>query len=421
MTGDRLQRHEVPQLQGKLISRPYFQTKNTDLCFTTDYGTVAAMTMLENQRAAFDVPDDVAYFNNASLAAQLKAVRAAGDAALSRRAAPWEIASIDWFTETDELRRLFGRIVGGDAEGVAIVPATSYGMAVAARNLPLRPGERVLVLAEEYPSGIYTWRAATRRAGAEMLTVEREPGQSWAEAVLADLDERVAVVSVPNVHWTDGALVDLDAIAPAARAAGAALVIDASQSVGAMPLNVERLRPDFLVTVGYKWLLGPFSLAYLYVDAGRRDGEPIEENWIVRAGAEDFARLVDYEDAYQPGARRFDVGARTSFVLTPMAIAALTQILDWDPPRIAATLATVTERIATAASARGLEPMPPDQRGPHMIGIRLPAATLAQVGPTLARAHCYAGVRGASLRIAPHLYTTDADIDRLFGALDEVL
>lgn len=379
------------------------------------------MTTLDNQRAAFDMPDDVAYFNNASLGAQLKVVRAAGDAALARRAAPWDIATIDWFTESDALRGLFARVIGGDAEGVAIIPATSYGMAVAARNLPLQAGQRVLVLAEEYPSGIYTWRAAARRAGAEIVTVEREPGQPWADAVLARLDERVAVVSVPNVHWTDGSLVDLDAIAPAARAAGAALVIDASQSAGAMPLDVERLRPDFLVSVGYKWLLGPFSLAYLYVGADRRNGEPIEENWILRTGAEDFSRLADYQDEYQPGARRFDVGARTNFVLTPMAIAALTQILDWDPQRTAATLATITARIADAASARGLEPMAPEERGPHMIGIRLPASTMAAVQPALERARCFAPARAASLRIAPHLYTTDADIDRLFGALDEVL
>src|SRR5262249_30996763 len=156
----------------------------------------------------------------------------------------------------------------------------------AARNLPLRAGQRVLVLAEEYPSGVYTWRVAAERAGAEILTVGREPGQSWTEAVLAALDERVAIVSVPNVHWTDGALVDLGPTARRAQERGARLVIDGSQSVGAMPIDVEALRPDYLVTVGYKWLLGPFSLAYLYVAGEHRDGEPLEENWIGRAGAD---------------------------------------------------------------------------------------------------------------------------------------
>jgi selenocysteine lyase/cysteine desulfurase len=373
--------------------------------------------LIEAQREAFAVPAEVAYFNTASLAPQLHAVRAAGEAALERRGRPWTISSADWFADVERLRGLFARIVGATADGVAIVPSTSYGLALAARNLPLGAGQRVLVLAEEYPSGIYTWRAAVRRAGAEMVTVGRGPGEGWTDAVLAVLDERVAIVSVPNVHWTDGALLDLNAIAHRSREVGAALVIDASQSVGAMPINVDELRPDFLVSVGYKWLLGPFSVGYLYVAEEHRDGEPIEENWINRAGAEDFAALVDYQDAYQPGARRFDSGARTKFELIPMAIAALEQILTWQIPRIAETLAATTATIAREASNLGLDVAPDDRRGPQMLGVGLPEDARARAATVLAEAGCYAGFRGASLRISPHLHTTDRDVERLLGAL----
>ena len=379
------------------------------------------MSLLPDQRAAFDVPADVAYFNTANLAPQLHAVRAAGEAALARRSRPWTIAAEDWFTDVERLRALFAQIVGADAEGVALVPATSYGFAVAARNLPLQAGQRILVLGEEYPSGIYTWRAAARRSGAELLTVARRPGQTWTEAILDVLDERVGVVSVPNVHWTDGALVDLAAVADRSRALGARLVIDASQSAGAMPIDVGRLRPDFLVTVGYKWLLGPFGVGYLYVAEEHRQGEPIEENWILRAGSEDFARLVDYRDEYQPGARRFDVGERTKFELTPMAIAALEQLVAWEIPRVAATLAARTADIAARAAGLGLVPPPDDQRGPHLLGVRLPDDAQAPVLAALADASCFAAVRSASLRIAPHLHTTDADVERLAGALATAL
>ena len=375
---------------------------------------------LGTRREAFELPDDVAYFNTANLAPQLRAVREAGERALDRRAAPWEIESDDWFTEVEVLRDLAAQVMGADADGVALVPASSYGIAVAARNLPVEAGRRILVLAGEYPSGIYTWRAVCRRTGAEILTVSREPGQAWADAVRAQIDDRVAIVSVPNVHWTDGSWVDLDAVADAARRVGAALVIDASQSLGAVPMDVARLRPDFLVSGGYKWLLGPFSVGYLYVAERHRDGVPLEENWIVRAGSEDFARLLDYRDEYQPGARRFDVGQRTNFTLTPMAIAALTQVLEWGVPRIAASLELVTERLAAEAGALGLTPLPAALRGPHMLGISLPEPALAAVGGVLAGARCYAGVRGSSLRLAPHLFTTGRDIERLFGALARV-
>jgi selenocysteine lyase/cysteine desulfurase len=373
--------------------------------------------LIGDQSAAFNVPADIAYFNTANLAPQLHTVRTAGEVALTRRAQPWTIAAADWFADVERLRGLFAEIVGADAESVALVPATSYGFAVAARNLPLRAGQRVLVLAQEYPSGIYTWRAAARRSGAEILTIAREPGRSWADAVLAALDERVAIVSIPNVHWTDGSLVDLVPIAARTRELGARLVIDGSQSLGAMPLDVNELRPDFLVTVGYKWLLGPFSVGYLYVAEEHRQGEPLEENWILRSGSEDFARLVDYRDEYQPGARRFDVGERTKFELVPMAIAALEQIREWTVPLVAATLAVRTSDIARRAARLGLDPMPDSQRGPHMLGVRLPEPARSRAIGALTDVNCFAALRGASLRISPHLHITDRDVDRLFAGL----
>lgn len=378
----------------------------------------AGAASIERGRGAFDVPDDVAYFNAASLSPMLRSVRDAAGAALDRRSRPWEIASKDWFTDVETLRGLFARLVGADpgGDGVALIPATSYGFAVAARNLQLGAGDRILVLADEYPSGIYTWQRAVRRTGAEILTVRREPGQTWTDAVLAGLDERVAIVSVPNVHWTDGALIDLEAVAARSREAGARLVVDASQSAGVLPLDISTLQPDFLITVGYKWLLGPFGVAYMYVAEEHRDGEPLEENWILRAGAQDFARLVDYQDDYQPGARRYDVGARTRFELVPMAVAALSQILAWQPANIAASLAEVTARIAQRAAALGLGV--PEPRGPHIVGVKVPDELTGAVARALARARCFAGVRGDSLRIAPHLHVTDRDVSTLLGALE---
>lgn len=307
-------------------------------------------------RAEFAVPDDVAYFNTASIGPLLHVVRGAGEEALRRRATPWTISADDWFTDIETLRALVGRLVGDDADGIAFVPATSYGFAVAALNLPVPSGSRVMVLAGEYPSGVYTWRTHAAQSGAEVLTVDREPGQGWTDAVLDGLDERVAIVSVPQVYWTDGAWVDLAAVTARAREVGAALVVDASQSLGVVPLDVRALDPDFVVSVGYKWLLGPVGRGYLWVAPRHRDGAPLEQNWIVRADAEDFTRLTDYRDEYQPGARRFDHGQRTQFELTPMAIAAAGQVLAWGVETVAARLAAVTDeivnRLVPSVSAR---------------------------------------------------------------------
>ena len=387
---------------------------------STSTGTAAPLP-LPVQRELFDIPDDVAYFNCANMAPQLKSAREAAEVAWRRRARAWLIRGDDWHTEAEERRALFARLAGVDADGVALVPATSYGLAVAAANLTAVPGQRVLVLAEDFPSNWYTWQRFARRTGATVAAVGRHDGQTWAEAVLDELDERTAVVAVLAVHWTDGALVDLGAVAARARAVGAALVVDASQALGAMPLDLAAVQPDYLVSVGYKWLLGPFGLGYLYVAPQHRDGVPLEENWISRLGSEDFARLVDYEDRYQPGARRFDVGQRTHFETTPMAIAALRQLLDWEVPRVAATLRRITGRIEEQVRAMGLTLVSPD-RGPHMLGVRLPTPALGRASAALEQAGVFVGVRGSSLRVSPHLWTTDEDVDRLLavlaGALD---
>jgi selenocysteine lyase/cysteine desulfurase len=250
-----------------------------------------------SQRDLFDIPDELAYFNTANMSPLLRSVREAGERGVARRASPWLIRSADWFDEVELLRDRVAVLIGADTDGIAFVPATSYGLAIAARNLDAAPGDRVVVLAEEYPSNYYTWRRFCQRTGAELSVVAREPGQTWTEAVTSRIDDRTRVVAIPNVHWTNGALLDLAVIATAVRDRGAAFVIDASQSLGALPLDILRLRPDFVVAVGYKWLLGPFGVGFLYVAEQHRDGEPLEENWINRDGSEDFASLVDYKDA----------------------------------------------------------------------------------------------------------------------------
>jgi selenocysteine lyase/cysteine desulfurase len=381
---------------------------------------VTAGGALGGRRAAFDVPDDLAYFNTANLSPLLHVVADAGDRALRRRAQPWTIGPQDWFTDVETLRELVGRLLGDTAEGVALVPSTSYGFASVAANLRAEPGSRVVVLAEEYPSGIYTWRRFAARHGAEVVTVGRADGQTWTEALLEAVDERTAVVSSPQVHWTDGAWVDLPAVAARAREVGASLVVDASQSLGAVPLDVGTLQPDAVVSVGYKWLLGPFGRAYLWLAPQHREGRPVEENWIVRAGSEDFARLTEYRDEYQPGARRFDQGERTQFELTPMAVAATEQILSWGVADIATALRATTDLIVECLSSIGLAPLP-HPRGPHLLGVPLPPAVRARVLPALSDARCFAAVRGSSLRLAPHLHTTNDDIERLVAALRTAL
>jgi selenocysteine lyase/cysteine desulfurase len=384
---------------------------------TSDESARRPLAALGGQRQLFEVPDDIAYFNTANMSPLLRSVGQAGESGLARRAAPWRLSAADWFTDVERLRQSLVRLLAVSDDAVALIPASSYGLAVAARNLTAGEDDQVIVLAEEYPSNFYTWRSFCGRTGAELVVVEREGGEEWSAAVLRHIGERTRVVAIPNVHWTNGAILDLEVIAAATRGVEAALVIDASQSLGALPLDLSVVKPDFVVAVGYKWLLGPLSVAYLYVAEQHRDGEPLEENWINRAGSEDFAALVDYTDEYRTAARRFDVGGRTNFGLVPMALAGIEQLLEWGVSEIAASLRTVTDEIGQRAARLGLNVPGRTEHGPHMLGIEVPRAVAVRLGAQLADRGVVASVRGNSLRIAPHLHITEHDVDRLIDGL----
>lgn len=372
--------------------------------------------MLPDQRHLFDVPSNVAYLNSAYIGPRLKSVTAAGEAALRFTATPWDVGPPDFIEPVEKLRSTVGALLGETGEGVAIVPAISYGIGVAAANLTVGNGRTVVVLDEQFPSNVYPWQSKVDRQGGEIVTVKRSP-DGWTTGVIEAIDERTAIVAVPNCHWTDGSLVDLVAVGAAVREVGAGLVIDASQSFGALPLDVSAVRPDFITTVGYKWQLGFYGLGYLWVAEQHRIGIPLEEGWIVRKEADDFAGLVDYTDSYEPGARRFDMGERSNFIGVAMANAAVDQISSWGIPEVASTLAGVTATIAEVATDLGWLVAPQHQRATHLIGIRRPGGLPGGLVDRFARANVSVSVRGDSVRIAPHLHTTDSDLARLFEVL----
>lgn len=377
--------------------------------------------ILECRRDLFDVPEGVAYLNCAYISPLLKEAREAGEAGVGRKSQPWRIRPEDFFGETEVARKLFADLVGGDADGVAIIPSTTYGVAVAAANLAVGPGQSVLVLEEEFPSNVYPWRELARETGARVVTVPYPEDHDWTAAVLERIDGDTAVVAAPNCHWTDGGLVDLAAVGERARGVGAALVVDAAQSLGALPLSVGEVRPDFLISPTYKWLLGPYSLGFMWVAPEHREGRPVEHSWFNRAGSEDFRGLTRYRDDFQPGARRYDVGERSNPVLLPMGIVALRQLLDWGVENVAATLGRLTSEIAGRARELGFEVSPVEHRAGHLIGLRRKEGVPDDVAGRLAAADVFVSVRGSSVRVGPHLHNTPEDLDRMFEVLAKVV
>jgi selenocysteine lyase/cysteine desulfurase len=382
------------------------------------------MPILASQKHLFDIPAGVTYLNCAYMSPLSHAVLEAGRRGLAWKARPWELRPRDFFSLANEARGRFAKLLGAPAtaEDVAIVPAASYGMAVACANLPIAPGQRVIAMADEFPSTILSWRARARQAGAEFVLVPRPGDEDWTAAVAAAIDSRTAVVAAPYLHWFSGARLDLAELGRRVRAVGAALVLDLTQSLGASSIDLAAVDPDFLVAACYKWLMGPYSVGFLYVAPRRQQGQPLEHHWFGRRDSENFSALTDYPDEFQPGGRRFDVGEPSNFALLPAAIAAIDQIFGWGVENIGDTAGALVDEIVERGAGLGLRGPPARLRARHYVGLRADRGLPADIAERLAAARVHVSVRGGqSLRITPHVYNERADVDRLFEVLTEVM
>jgi selenocysteine lyase/cysteine desulfurase len=313
------------------------------------------------------------------------------------------------------VRALAARLIGARPGDVAIVPAVSYGIATALANLPVASGRTIVTIADDFPSIVHGCRALAQRSGARLATVAPPPEGSWSEAVIGAIGEDTALVCLPHTHWIHGTLFDLAAIGRRCRAVGAALVLDTTQSIGALPLDLDAVDPDFMVAAGYKWMFGPYALGFLYVAPRHQLGRPIEQGWVTRKGAEDFRRLADYEEALEPDARRFDMGERSNFALLPVAGAAIAQLLDWGVADIAETLGAANAALAARLAEHGIHAAP--DRAPHFLSVGFERGLPEGIEERLAAAEVHVSLRGDRMRITQHLYNDDADRERLVGEL----
>jgi len=386
-----------------------------------------AAEALSCMRHEFSLPESGHYLNCAYMSPLPRRVEAAGLAGLYRKRAPQAIGPRDFFEDADRVRALFAQLIGApDPLRVTIVPAVSYAIAIAARNTPCAPGQTIVVSGEQFPSNVHAWRRLATRAGARVRTVAAPEsttrGEDWNAALIEAIDETTAIVALPHVHWTDGTRFDLESIGRKARRAGAAFIIDATQSIGALPFDVEAAGPDLVVAAAYKWLLGPYGIGAAWIGPRYENAEPLEETWIGRAASDDFQGLVNYRDDYQPGSARFDVGERSNFILTPMFEAALGLVLELRPDRIQDYCRKLVSSAVAEAGSLGFGVEHESWRASHLFGLRTPAGfDPGALQAALQRAGVSASLRGSALRLSPHVYNDEADIAALMRVLRDAV
>ncbi|WP_440999758.1 aminotransferase class V-fold PLP-dependent enzyme [Fodinibius sp. SL11] len=382
---------------------------------------------MDCQKHLFSLPEDRHYINCSFLSPLLKSVEEAGIRGIKTKNRPWETTPHHFFEDSNTLRSLFARLVSApNASDIAIMPAVSYGLATVAKNIDPRKGNTIVIAGEQFPSNVYAWKRFCKERNCQLKVIDppkgfSNRGQQWNERILDTIDEDTLLVALGNVHWTDGTWFDLKAIGSKAWDNDAYFIIDGTQSVGALPIDVQEIQADALICAGYKWLMGPYAISLGYFGPRLQNGIPLEEGWIVRKDSEDFSGLVDYEDEYQPGAIRFDMGERSNFILVPMMIEALKQILEWDPANIQAYCKQLTKELVEGLPDYGYQIEDLEWRAGHMFGIRLPASvSLKKLQQQLNEHNIYVSVRGSAVRISPNVYNDDADITMLYDVLKNV-
>ena len=377
--------------------------------------------MLPSQRALFDIPRDVAYLNAAAWSPLPRATLEAARIAASRKAQPWKLAADFSERQHARARAAAAALIGADPHDVALVSSVSYGVAIAGKVLTLARGSRALVLENDHTSPVLEWITRADTQGFTVETVRQPADGDWTAAVLEAIERPgappLSLASISSVHWSDGALLDLQKIRDALRLRGAALLVDATHTAGVVTTDVKALDPDFLVFPTYKWLLGPYGRAFVYIAKRHQNGVPLEQTAFGRRNVKAENPVYFADTRYLPDARRFDMGERDHFISMEMAAIGMEMMANWGADAVVARLSALTRRIADNLKSSNVK-RPDDRfRAPHILCLRFPNSALGEIIAKLAHEQIYVAPRLGRMRISPHVYNDEADVDRFVAAV----
>ncbi len=383
--------------------------------------------ILKHQEHLFDIPKEITYLNIASQSPAFKTVYQAGLEGLAQKSKPYTIHASDYFEPVKEVKQLFAKLIDAeDYNRIVTIPSVSYGIATIANNIKLKEGDEILIIDEQFPSNYYSWKKLADTNKAILKTVicpkeQENPTQQWNNDILNEINDNTALVAMGNIHWSNGRLFHLEAIRKKTKHHKTLLIIDGSQSIGALPFSVKEIQPDALVVAGYKWLFGPYGCAYAYYGDYFDNGVAIEENWANRLNSEYFSGLTNYESKYKSLANRYAAGQSGSFIYIKMQIAALKEVLKISPKDLQNYCNAISKDALYDLNKLGFYSDDPQQRAKHLFGIKVPKnIDLEILKNKLKMANIYVSVRGNYLRISCHIYNNNYHFEKLVKTIKKL-
>ena len=367
--------------------------------------------------AEFPWTPDTIYLNHASIGPLPERTRLVLEEFNRRRAAPYLLPDRELFAMLADTRGKIARLVGASAEEIGLTVNTGFGIGMAARALPLEPGDIVLVSDKEFPANVYPWlRLKDRNVSMELVPTTPQGWPDEARLLERLRDPRVRVLAVSLVQFSTGYLVDLDRLSAATRETGAFLVVDAIQGVGQLPVDLSRTPVDVLACGGQKWLLSPWGSGFVYVRRsliGRLD--PAITGWLSFEGTDDLTRLTRYDATLRSDARRFELMTLPYQDFAGLN-ASLELLLDTGIDRIRDHIRTLHAPIVEWAERSGAPIVSP--RGASASGILCVAPdNVRELHRRLKAARIVCSLREGAIRLSPHCYNTIAEMERVAHAL----
>lgn len=366
-------------------------------------------------RAEMSVAQRFAYFDHAAVAPLPARSRAAIETWARQSAEEGDTCWPAWSRRVEQARTLAAGMLNADADEVALVHSTTEGISLVAEGFPWKPGDNVVTLENEFPSNLYPWMNLASR-DVETRRVKAPDGRVDLTALEAACDARTRIVSVSWVGYVSGWRIDLDNVLAVARRRGALLFVDAIQGLGIFPLDVKATAVDFLAADGHKWLLGPEGAGLFYL---RREHlnmlRPVGVGWHSVVHASDYSRIaLDLK----PSAARYEGGTQNMAGFVGLA-SSLELLQEYGQPALSQRILEITDLACEKLLSAGVADLSP-REGNHRSGIvsfSLPGRDALEVKKQCLAAGVVLSARGGKLRIAPHAYNDEGDLNRLVESL----
>jgi selenocysteine lyase/cysteine desulfurase len=381
---------------------------------------------MTSQKHLFELKEGTHYLNAAYMSPLMKSVYEAGVEGMRRKLDPSGIHADDFFSGAEIVKERFARLIHAPSQQIAIIPSASYGLKAASSNIPTDTGSHAIVVGQDFPSDHYTMREWCRKNKKELRVIDAPNittgrGAAWTEKILNAITKETAAIMLSTIHWADGTKYDLKKIGEQCKAMNAYFIADGTQSVGALPMDVTEYKIDALICAAYKWLLGPYSIGLAYYNEVYNSGAPLEDSWMTRSNAKDFTGLTRYVDDYIPGAGRYNMGEFSNFIHMPMVDRGLEQLEKWGVNSVQDYCRNLIQPLLHYLRDHGYWFEQDEHRANHLFGFLLPQRVdKEKFLQELKKNNVFVSVRGDIIRVSPHVYNNESDIDALIKALENL-